>query len=113
MAKARETDPLPTRVKIGYLVYSIEELSDIEADNRRATGETAHLLRRIRVNMGMGGAAAAETLLHEILHCVWKLWDIEDTPRQESAVTKLGMGLATIWVDNPEVFAWISRRLAA
>lgn len=108
----KATAQLPAAVKVGYKTYRIVEMSDVESDQHRASGQTMHILGRMTINLGMGTREAAETLLHEIMHAVWSIWkmphkDIEEEP----AVSSLAAGLATVWRDNPEVLAWIGRNL--
>jgi hypothetical protein len=103
---------LPKSIKVAYKTYQIVELTDVESEQHRASGQTMHLLGRITINLGTGTREAAETLQHEILHAVWSLWKISrDGVKEEDAIGPLACGLSTVWRDNPDVLAWIGHHI--
>jgi hypothetical protein len=114
MAKRTLSD-LPAKVKVGYIDYKVEKWSHDQADASERYGETDRVRRIIRIDTDYAPQQSAETLLHEILHCVWGLWSISDLRKldEEAVVHAVGKGLATVIRDNPEVFAWIDMALRA
>jgi hypothetical protein len=112
---ALERVGLPARVKIGYKDYELIELTALEASQHRTAGQTQHILARIKIDLSTGTREAAETLQHEIMHAVWCIWRLPtkpvDTDDEEKIISRLSVGMATVWRDNPAVFAWIAQAL--
>ena len=103
---------LPKRVKVGAWDYTIEVWASKEADSHGKYGETFNDLKKIRVDTSYGPRQVATTLLHEILHCVYCRWRIEEKFDEEQTVVRFAEGLAAVWRDNPAVMAWIGQRLS-
>lgn len=103
----------PSKVKIGLHDYKIEVWPPHEASSAHRYGECNHVLHIIRVDTSHTLVQSGETLLHEIIHAVYAVWNIEDDDKEERTVGGLSLGLATVWRDNPDVFAWIAMNLTA
>lgn len=59
---------------------------------------------------------ALEVTIHEILHAVWKQMcapEHMDRALEESVVQRLGVGLATVFRDNPRLLKWIGEMTGA
>lgn len=102
---------LPASVKVGPNVFAIIVWNHHEAEGRSSYGEVSHRTFQIRIDARFGLPKAAQTLLHEILHCVCVCWDVGQGTNDEGIVTGITNGLATVWADNPKVAAWIHRGL--
>lgn len=102
---------LPTSVKVGYRVYRIEVLHPVSAKARQLYGECSHMERVIRVDLAHGRREAANTLLHELLHAAFRGGNLEDKDDEERTVSTLADMLSAIWIDSPEVMAWISENV--
>ncbi len=103
---------LPASVKVGWKTFAIESWPPHEAHENRRYGETRHQTRKIMVITDYGALQAAETLIHEILHTIYDIWDIKDEDDEERTVHSIAAGLASVGHNNPEVFAWIAKNLA-
>jgi hypothetical protein len=101
---------LPGSVKVAAWVYKIVPWSTQEAARDNRWGETIHSEHTIKIDAGWGDKQAAVTLLHEILHAIWREWNIDEQSKQESIVSTLESGLASVFHDNPEVMHWILER---
>ena len=104
---------LPKSVKVGAWTYRIEEWPTRRAAADGKYGETDHAGSQILIDTGYGRQRATTTLLHELLHCVWRVWCSTDEDSHERTVTIFEEGLAAVWRDNPDVMAWIHRGLTA
>lgn len=102
---------LPARIKVGWRMYRVESWSPREASGARRLGEACHTAEIIRVDETMGERQAAETLLHEILHAVANIFELDDKDDQERTISILSSGLATVITDNPGLLSWLSERL--
>lgn len=106
--------PLPAKLKVGYVDYKIEDWEPAQADASCRYGETDRVRRIIRIDTTHSPQQSAETTLHEIIHCVWQMWNLPgDKDKEEKIVTAIASGLATLWRDNPDVFEWIDMNLLA
>ena len=104
--------PIPTSVRVGYRTYTIEDWPTKHATSANRYGEVAHGPRVIRVETTHGALQAAESLLHEIRHCICVMWCRDDDAAEEKTVSIMSTGLATVWHDNPDVMAWITEGIA-
>ncbi len=103
---------LPKKLKVGYVDYRIEDWDTAQADASARYGETDRVRRIVRVDTTHSSQQSAETLLHEVLHCVYSMWNLPgDKDKEEKIITAMASGLATVWRDNPDVFSWIDMNL--
>jgi hypothetical protein len=72
-----------------------------------------HIRQTIRVDVSYGARQAAETLLHEILHCAFAVFPIYEKDEEERIVKGMSACLATIWRDNADVLSWIGEAIVA
>lgn len=98
---------LPASVKVGYRVYRIEHWAPRSAAGSNRYGECSHAENVIRVDLSYGLVKAANTLLHELLHACCFVMRFDDKDDEERTVGALSNALTGIWVDNPDVIAWI------
>lgn len=103
---------LPRTLKIGAYVYEIEEIPTAEAWARNKHGESSRILRKVRVNTSLNDVEAADTTLHEILHCLFDQYMIEQGDNEERMVCTLGGALTATIADNPVIFHAILEALA-
>ena len=111
MSISKQSQELPKSVKVGPFTYSVLDWDTHEANDRTRFGEHSGDLQVIRVDTSYGHQRSACTLLHEILHAIFSVWNMEHTDSEERIVKSLANGISTVWADNPEVFAWIHRGL--
>jgi len=103
---------LPKRVRIGYRSYRVVEWPEHEARAAGRYGETDRLSHVIRIQVrGVPVNQAAETLLHEIMHCIYEGQGVHQGDDEERTVSAVSIGLASAMVSNPDVFAWIAKRI--
>ena len=102
---------LPTQVKVGAWVYTIERWDSTEAAGTRSFGHCSTNEKRIKVDTMWGTKKAAHTLFHEILHAVYYERGVEEKDPEERLVASLADGLAGVWHDNPEVMRWVGAGL--
>lgn len=102
---------LPKSIKVGAWEYQIRAWSTRDAGRENFFARADHATAEIEIDTAWGQKQAAASLLHEILHCIWKQWRIEESDTQERMVETLERGLSTVWHDNPEVMRWIGAGL--
>ncbi len=112
----------PTKVKVGYMVYQIQWLTDTEwtQSNRHPDwgGGSEHEEGRIvlRVVPGRNEDSLRETLLHEILHCVWvavsmnqmfRYSKADSSDYEEMVISSTSPTLLAVLAENPAVLAYL------
>jgi hypothetical protein len=104
---------LPARVKIGYADYAIRIESRTEAEEGGRNGLTLNEAQQIRINGAVRAQRQAEAVVHEMLHAIWCVFDVERLAAgdEEKTVTLLSDGLTTVMRDNPELFRCLQRAL--
>jgi hypothetical protein len=95
---------LPKEVRVGYRTFKIEPWASIDAAVNDRLGECDVILGVIRVHEGLPPSVAAEVLLHEIFHAVWRIGAC-DGGDEEKVVTVFGHIMTQILQDNPDVIA--------
>jgi hypothetical protein len=103
----------PTKIRISYNVYKIENWHPVSANAAARYGECSGGEKIIRVDLNYGYVKAANTLLHEIFHAIYTERRLEDFKElnQEKIVHTFADELSRMWQDNPEVFEWIKNGL--
>jgi hypothetical protein len=95
---------LPVSLRIGYRDYKVDRWPSKAANAHNANGLCDPISAVIHVSEDRTGYDAIATLLHEILHAVFDMADID--PKQddeERIVTRLASALAQVWRDNPSL----------
>ena len=65
----------------------------------------------IQMAKGYPKATTADTFLHELIHCVNHVMDVNDKTTEEQTTTRLATGLCSVWKHNPQVFKWLHKQL--
>ncbi len=105
------TESLPKRVKVAGAIYKIEALAQGAGDDKSLYGRAIHESRVIQIAPDLTSSREAETLLHELLHCIECQWDLAKDAAPEHRVEVYERGLHAVIVDNPKLFDWIVREL--
>ena len=84
------------QLKVGRKPYKIRH-KFLPADY----GTISFKKRLIHVDDPQHPLAEVDTLLHEILHAIWKNKGFKTRVREEIAVTKIAHGLTAVFQDNP------------
>lgn len=101
---------IPTTVKIGYSTFKIEPQNSNWKDKNKAVGMCRVEKSLIEYCSEQSQTEIVNTILHEILHAVIYVFDIEfDTNKKEEClVTKMANGLHTLLSDNPDLMRWLA-----
>lgn len=108
-------DPLPFKsLKIGY--QNIE----VRVTEPGILGDDyGHFYKKknyIAICADQNAAEAVNTLLHEVLHAIYRHFDLDasvsEKEIQEHKVTSIANGLTQVFLDNPAFHKWIGDSLA-
>ena len=95
-------------VKVGPTDFSIEYVPL----NDELFGDFSYINSRIRIEQNLKGTALVDTVLHEILHAIWKLGQLKDKREdEERAVAIMATYLTQVLRDNPTMLNWLKKNL--
>jgi len=97
---------IPGRIKVGAIDYAVVVVSNLPEDDY---GYCDPRLQRIALSSDQNKQAAADTLLHEILHAIWHesgLFSLK-RPDEETIVRITSTWLCLVFRDNPETLTFI------
>jgi len=95
-------------VKVGPTDFSIEYVPL----NDELFGDFSYINSRIRIEENLKGSALVDTVLHEILHAIWKLGQLKDKREdEERAVAIMATYLTQVLRDNPTMLTWLKKNL--
>ena len=95
-------------VKVGPTDFSIEYVPL----NDELFGDFSYINSRIRIEENLKGSALVDTVLHEILHAIWKLGQLKDKREdEERAVAIMATYLTQVLRDNPMMLTWLKKNL--
>lgn len=95
-------------VKVGPTDFSIEYVPL----NDEIFGDFSYINSRIRIEENLKGSALVDTVLHEILHAIWKLGQLKDKREdEERAVAIMATYLTQVLRDNPKMLTWLKKNL--
>lgn len=102
----------PTKVKVLNLYYRIRWVDNEIGDGANKYGWVNHQRNLICIDRERPAAEVVDTLVHELLHVCWRTMALPPEATEESVCGRLASALCTVWIDNPDLFAWINQELA-
>jgi hypothetical protein len=67
--------------------------------------------QKIFISDDLTPGKVADTFMHEVLHVLNWIFDIDDGVKEESLCLRLSSGLLAFWRDNPEAMRWLEHVL--
>jgi hypothetical protein len=99
---------LQDTIIVGATSYSIIERDMLWRANEGCDGQVRFTELEIDlVTEDRPGSEVANTLIHELMHVVWREYHMPSRPREERCVTTLGFGMTAIYAQNPWVLPYI------
>lgn len=92
---------IPEKIKVLYKDYTVEETVNLHDNGRDLYGQIHYLPEKILLNADAKEEQKKSTLLHELVHAMDEIYNIE---LNENQVDKLGNALYMLQKDNPELF---------
>lgn len=99
---------LPRKVKIGCYDISVVDWHPHAAAALGRYGEFSSLELLIRIDLSVNPVVIANTLLHELMHAIYWVYEIRDGDDQERTVTTMATGMTQVFKDNPNIVNFIS-----
>lgn len=101
----------PTRIKALNMDFEVVWISEHIENGARKFGWTDLNRQVIHISDALPPGKTVDTLLHEMLHVVCWLFDVEDGVKEEEICGRVSTGLLTLWRDNPSVLQWMQNLL--
>lgn len=101
------------KLKFGYRFIDVVPFTKKELKKHSDCGEFGQRKGLIKINPNDCPAEQGSTLLHEVMHGVYRFWGQSpgEDLGEEEAVTFLSMGLSTVIFDNPELLGVLHQAL--
>lgn len=98
---------LPSSLRIGPFDVKVIILDQLDGDDD--WGEYLHgsLIIHI-VSPQPTPSHAADTVVHEINHALWRISNLRDSDDEERIVSALATGWTQVYRDNPKLIQWIA-----
>lgn len=99
----------PKRIKIGYADFSLIPRTRRWGIRHKAMGLCKPDQQEIQYDATQGPSELVNTILHEMLHGVVYMFDInfKNEKEEEHVVRKMANGIHTVLNDNPELLKWV------
>ena len=97
---------LPSSVRVGFFVYSIETISAELADSKGLYGYADNNKNEIRVSDGLNDQQLLNTVFHEVLHAIHWQYGLYDGATEEQFTNLSTNGLCAFYADNPDFVDW-------
>jgi hypothetical protein len=106
---ARELiERLPPTMRVGAYDFRLIPVRGNVASSSGDRGAMSSQCQEIRFKEDLPTRyEAVEVVLHELMHALWWVSDLEDKPEEEHAVAMFGMNLMGVFRDNPWLIHWI------
>ncbi|MCP0885897.1 hypothetical protein LB941_00930 [Ligilactobacillus sp. WILCCON 0076] len=96
------------KIKIGGIIYKVENVKRLEDDNQSAWGVTQYENAHISIRDKIEKQKYYQTIIHEALHGMLHEAGVDNLANDESLVTPLGNMLYQFIVDNPKLIEKIN-----
>ena len=90
---------LPEHIKVGPFDIAVVEIAADVASRLREDGDFDG--DTIHIAAGQRGPALADTVMHELLHAIFKTFALKDEDDEERIVSAIATGLIGVFRDNP------------
>jgi hypothetical protein len=99
----------PKKIKIGYSEFKLIPRSNQWGKRNKALGDCLPEAARIQFDSSQRRNELVNTILHETLHGIVYMFDInfKNMKEEEKVVRKMANGLHTVFKDNPNFLEWI------
>ena len=101
-------DYLPAHVKVGPYYIQINQRDDLWREAKEVYGRYHSGYQVIDlVTENLTDVFILDTLLHEIMHAIHFVGNLNDNDDEERIVTTMATGLVGVFVDNPDLVDYI------
>ena len=102
---------IPSKIRIGFRDYKVSCVKPSVMDDQPYLGRVFHLKGEIYIGEHDNQYEFVDSLLHEILHAVFKTQGIEDGDNEERTVGMVASGLTGVFRDNPKLLQFFQDAL--
>lgn len=99
---------IPTKVMVFGIPYTVDKPDRITVDDVNADGSITYNTALIKVVDGMPIEVERATLLHEIMHAMFKGQGQHEYQHDEALLEAIAHGVVQIMRDNPELVKYLT-----
>ena len=100
---------LPKSIKVGPYRYRVEIAETLRSMSDQAWGICDNIQHTITYqNEWPCIGKAIDTVIHEVLHAIYHVWDVPEQAEEEPIVSHFGTGIAGVLIDNPGLVSWLN-----
>lgn len=99
---------LPNEVVVGPYTFKIKKWSTNMTQDKDALGQFLPREEYIGIDPSLKGILLLDTLIHEINHAVYFVYNILDEDKEERTVNALSTAWVKIYLDNPSLLGYIN-----
>ena len=104
---AAQVAALPANVRVGPFDFRLEPWDTAAARAHACYGECSHTELRISFDAAMTDPVVLlDTIMHELTHAIFFVYDIKDEDAEERTVRLMATGWVQIYRDNPALLKW-------
>jgi len=101
---------VPKKIKIGHYIFDVCNMTKDLRKHGEVFGVCDQTKQKIHIDVTATPAVLRDTLLHEIMHGVYWMFNLEDENKEEKIVSSLATGLLAVFRDNPEVAKFLMEK---
>lgn len=103
---------LPRFLSISYVqleVFLVPSL--VDNDEKEMLGLYQHDLHCLFIREGLSPQEEAHTVIHEVLHSIYRLYEVDSFDKEERIVAVVSNGLVDVIVRNPKLLDYLKHSL--
>lgn len=106
-----DLNTLPKKIKVAGQTFKINLWGHHTASSYHKFGEFNLLDKTISIDNSLDNLKFIETLIHELLHCIYYMYTIEGEDDEERTVTSISKGLVQVYKNNPKLLTFINNNI--
>ena len=101
---------LPSPIKVGGFEYKVYERGDF-VRSQGQFGQCDNDISVILVGTDLTKQMQSNTLIHELFHAIYYVYNIQDNDEEERVVNTFANGWHQVLKDNPDLVNYLKRTL--
>ena len=96
----------PNKIKVGAYFFTVVRWTRPMCHDKDAMGQFLPRQQLIAIAPDLSPSLLLDTLIHEVTHAIWFVYNIQKEDDEERTVHTGSSGLAQVYVDNPKLLRY-------